>query len=67
MIHRTNGNTRAAAEGVATRRSAPLKVTSTDVAEVRHSVETWIAEHPVACIAAAITLGAALGWLIKRR
>lgn len=29
--------------------------------------EAWIAQHPLVSIAAAVTLGATLGWLIKRR
>jgi ElaB/YqjD/DUF883 family membrane-anchored ribosome-binding protein len=33
----------------------------------RTRVETFVAEHPLTCIAAAMTLGATLGWLIKRR
>jgi hypothetical protein len=66
VIHRSNGKSHRAPTAAVTRLPPPA-ATSTNVAEVRHSVETWIAEHPVVCIAAALTLGAALGWLIKRR
>jgi hypothetical protein len=33
----------------------------------KQSLEAWIGNHPVAGIAAALILGAALGWFIKRR
>lgn len=33
----------------------------------RQQLETCIAEHPVICIAAAVTLGAIAGWFVKRR
>ena len=30
------------------------------------SVEDWIGDHPIVSIAAALVVGAALGWIIKR-
>ena len=31
------------------------------------AVESWIAQHPVLCVSAALFAGAMIGWLIKRR
>jgi len=68
MIHRHNGKSHEGAAVVLNRLGAPSPVpVRAAPADVRARVETWIAEHPVACIAAALTLGAARGWLIKRR
>jgi hypothetical protein len=30
-------------------------------------IDDWIGRHPAFCVAAALTLGVTLGWLIKRR
>ena len=32
-----------------------------------HSVEGWIARHPVMCVTSALAIGALIGWFIKRR
>jgi len=52
------------AYGSATRRE-PL--TAEDVTTFVGRVDQWIERHPGLCIAAALTTGVALGWLIKRR
>jgi len=36
-------------------------------AEWPRTLEKWIGGHPLASIAFAVCLGAALGWIIKRR
>jgi ElaB/YqjD/DUF883 family membrane-anchored ribosome-binding protein len=67
MIHRGNGKSHAADVGVnRIERSGPDIAVPPPMA-VRQTVEAWVAEHPVTCIAAAVALGAMLGWLIKRR
>lgn len=67
MIHRGNGKSRAADVGVnRIERSAP-GIAARPPRAVRQTVEDWVAEHPVTCIAAAVALGAMLGWMIKRR
>lgn len=35
--------------------------------EILTSIGDWIGRHPLLCVGAALTLGAALGCLIKRR
>lgn len=30
-------------------------------------IDQWVEAHPTICVAAALTLGVTLGWLIKRR
>ena len=30
-------------------------------------LDQWVEAHPTICVAAALTLGVTLGWLIKRR
>jgi ElaB/YqjD/DUF883 family membrane-anchored ribosome-binding protein len=67
MIHRKNGKSRAAPAGVNRIEGAVTDIAATPARDVRHTVEDWVAEHPVACIAAAVALGAMLGWIIKRR
>jgi hypothetical protein len=65
MIQRGNGRSRPTPAAV---NRLPAERTSVPGVELwRTRVEAWIAEHPVASIAAALTLGATLGWLIKRR
>lgn len=67
MIHRGNGKSYAADIGVnRIERGGPEMTVAPPVA-VRQTVEGWVAEHPVTCIAAAVALGAMLGWIIKRR
>ena len=46
-------------------RSQPL--TAEEVTTFVERVDQWIERHPGLCIAAALSAGAALGWLIKRR
>lgn len=67
MIHRGNGKSRAAPVGVNRIERAAPEIAARPATEIRHTVEGWVAEHPVACIAAAVALGAMLGWIIKRR
>jgi len=38
-----------------------------DVTTYVKQLDQWIERHPGLCIAAALTAGVALGWLIKRR
>jgi ElaB/YqjD/DUF883 family membrane-anchored ribosome-binding protein len=52
------------AYGPGTRRE-PL--TADEVSSFVDQVDRWIERHPGLCIAAALTAGVALGWLIKRR
>ncbi|MBL8849924.1 MAG: hypothetical protein JNG89_09575 [Planctomycetaceae bacterium] len=42
-------------------------VLTPETADLRRRVETYVSEHPAVCIAAALTMGAIVGWLIKRR
>ena len=69
MIQRGNGRSKSRAAGVnrlpAERETAPPVVVRAD--NWRARAESWIAEHPLTCISAALTLGATIGWLIKRR
>jgi ElaB/YqjD/DUF883 family membrane-anchored ribosome-binding protein len=69
MIQRGNGRSKSRAAGVnrlpEEREAALPAVLRAD--DWRTRVETFVAEHPLTCIAAAMTLGATLGWLIKRR
>jgi hypothetical protein len=67
VIHRHNGKSHAGSTATARRVSIAPGLPVADVAATRDKAETWIAEHPVACVAAALALGATLGWLIKRR
>lgn len=67
MIHRHNGKSRGGLTATARRSPVAPDLPVADVAATRDKVETWIAEHPVACVAAALVLGATVGWLIKRR
>lgn len=46
-------------------RREPL--TAEHVTTVVEHVDQWIERHPGLCLAAAISAGVALGWLIKRR
>jgi hypothetical protein len=32
-----------------------------------NQLDQWVEAHPTICVAAALTLGVTLGWLIKRR
>ena len=68
MIQRGNGRSKPQAAGFnrlpAEREQEGAVQRGTDW---RTRAETLIAEHPLVCIAAALTLGATLGWLIKRR
>jgi len=52
------------AYGPAIRRE-PL--TTEHVSSYVSQLDQWIERHPGLCIAAAVTAGVALGWLIKRR
>jgi ElaB/YqjD/DUF883 family membrane-anchored ribosome-binding protein len=67
MIHRGNGKSHPAPVGLNRIERAAPQVAATPARDIRHTVEDWIAEHPVASIAAAVALGAVLGWIIKRR
>jgi ElaB/YqjD/DUF883 family membrane-anchored ribosome-binding protein len=66
MIQRGNGRSRAAQTGMSRLPSEPPPPLRNERSLGTHT-ETLIAEHPVACIAAALLLGVTLGWLIKRR
>lgn len=66
MIQQGNGRSRAARTGVSRLPPEPPQQPRSE-RSFRTRAETLIAEHPVACIAAALMLGATLGWLIKRR
>jgi len=46
-------------------RREPL--TTEDVTSYVNRLDVWVERHPEICIAAALTAGVALGWLIKRR
>lgn len=66
MIHRGNGRSkvhRAAAHRLPANPASPLR----ESGGWRRPIESYIAEHPVICIAAALTLGAIVGWFVKRR
>jgi ElaB/YqjD/DUF883 family membrane-anchored ribosome-binding protein len=69
MIQRGNGRSKSRASGVnrlpEEREATPEVMVRAE--DWRTRAETWIAEHPLTCIAAALTLGATIGWLIKRR
>jgi ElaB/YqjD/DUF883 family membrane-anchored ribosome-binding protein len=65
MIHSGNGKSSVSPQTGFKRLPTIRRIKTTGT--VRHQMESWIVEHPVASIAAALTLGAALGWLIKRR
>jgi len=67
MIHHGNGKSHSAA--VSLNRLEPAVPTRQIAAPqpLRHQVEDWVAEHPVASVAAAIAIGALVGWIIKRR
>jgi hypothetical protein len=68
MIQRGNGRSKPRAVGV---NRLPSEREETGAVqrsgEWRARAESLIAAHPLLCIAAALTLGATLGWLIKRR
>lgn len=66
MIQRGNGRSREARTGMSRLPPEPPRRPQTE-RTLGTRVENLIAEHPVACIAAALMLGATLGWLIKRR
>ena len=66
MIQRGNGRSRTTPAGVS-RLPPELPPSAHTRTSLRSRAETMVAEHPVACIAAALMLGATLGWLIKRR
>ena len=66
MIQFSNGRTRSDALDVP-RLPDPSSLRRSNPSKTRQSVEEWIGEHPVASVAAALILGAALGWIIKRR
>ncbi len=51
------------AYGPATRR----ELTADEVTTLISRLDDWIERRPGLCIAAALTAGVALGWLIKRR
>lgn len=63
MIAR-NGRPSLYGDHPATRRE-PL--TTEDVTTFVDRVDRWIERHPGLCLAAALTAGVTLGWLIKRR
>jgi hypothetical protein len=52
------------AYGPSTRRE-PL--TAEDVTTLVDHMDRWIERHPALCLAAAVSFGVTLGWLIKRR
>lgn len=35
--------------------------------QARHAAERFIAERPIICLAAALTLGVLIGWYVKRK
>ena len=45
----------------------PEPFTTDQVTTFVERVDEWIERHPGLCIAAALTAGVTLGWLIKRR
>lgn len=55
-------------ERVTHRTIAPQKTPATATSQKWHQeIEQWIRERPEVALALAATVGAALGWLIKRR
>lgn len=67
MIHSGNGKSQPAPVGVNRLERTLPAVAGAQATPLRHQVEDWIAEHPVASIAAAVAIGAFVGWMIKRR
>jgi len=68
MIHRANGKSKISRDPSLNRLTRPtLQTPLTTEVDLPAKLKSWIAEHPVASIAAALTLGAFLGWIIKRR
>ncbi len=69
MIQRGNGRSKSGAAGVnrLPEEREPTPAVWERAEDWRTRAGTWIAQHPLTCIAAALTLGATIGWLIKRR
>ena len=66
MIHFGNG--RAKTESTSARvREEPSPDVYGEKSEWQQTFEDWIGDHPLASITVAVVVGAALGWLIKRR
>lgn len=66
MIHVGNGRASTGSSSARVRQepsASPFCATP----EWRQTVENWIGDHPLASLTVAVCLGAALGWMIKRR
>jgi len=65
MIHVGNG--RASTKSTSARVREGSAGVYHEKSEWQQTLEDWIGDHPLASLAAAVCLGAALGWVIKRR
>jgi len=66
MIHFGNGRASTKSTGARVRQE-PSPSPFCEKSEWRQTVENWIGGHPLASLTVAVCLGAALGWMIKRR
>ena len=65
MIQQGNGKSHV--RPAAATRLPPVSTAPPQQGAWRERMETCISDHPLLCLAAAVTLGAIAGWFIKRR